>query len=71
MQRATFRMMYLASITLVSGALDERLGIQVDLALAAGGDLVIVRRGRDPALGHPLGHLGAEVGEGVGGEGGK
>ena len=48
------------------GALDQRLGHQVDLALAAGGDLVEVGRRGDPALGHALGHLGAEVDQAVG-----
>ena len=48
------------------GALHQRVGNQVDLALAAGGDLVEVGRRGDPAFGHPLGHLGAEVDQAIG-----
>ena len=48
------------------GALDQAAGHQVDLALAAGGDLVEVGRRRDAAFGHALGHLGAEVDQAVG-----
>ena len=58
-------MMYLAVHDLV-GALDQRLGNQVDLALAAGGDFVEVGRRGDAALGHALGHLRAEVDQAVG-----
>ena len=53
------------------GTFDERMGHQVDLALAAGGDLVEVGRRGDPALGHALGHLGAEVDQAVGRRAGK
>ena len=40
--------------------------VEVDLALAAGGDLVEMGGRRDAALGHPLGHLGAEVDQAIG-----
>ena len=38
---------------------------------AAGGDLVVVGGGGDPAFGHPLGHLGPEVGQAVRGRAGE
>ena len=44
---------------------------EVDLALTSRGDLVIVRGGRDAALCHALRHLGAEVGEAIGGRAGE
>ena len=53
------------------GALDQRLRDEVDLALAAGGDLVKVGRRGDAAFGHALGHLGAEVDQAVGRRTGK
>ena len=65
LRRATLRMMYLASTTW-SALSHQRMGHQVDLALAAGGDLVEVGRRRDAAFGHPLGHLGAQVDQAVG-----
>ena len=49
------------------GALHQRLGNQVDLALAAGGDFVEMGGRRDPAIRHPLGHLRAQVDQAVGG----
>ena len=64
-RRATLRMMYLASITWSALSTSE-CGHQVDLALAAGGDLVEVGRRGDPALRHALSHLGAEVHQAVG-----
>ena len=49
------------------GAFHQVLRIEVDLALAAGGDLVEMCRRLDAAFGHPLGHLGPQVHQTVGG----
>ena len=53
------------------GAFHQILGVEVDLALSAGGDLVKVGRGLDAAFGHSLGHLGPEVHKAVGGRAGE
>ena len=49
------------------GTFHERMRNEVDLALAAGGDFVEMGGRRDAAIGHALGHLGAEVDQAVGG----
>jgi hypothetical protein len=46
--------------------LDQGPAVEVDLALAAGGDLVVMRNRTQAAVVHPLDHLGPEVGQAVG-----
>ena len=58
--RATFLTMYLY-LQHVVGHLDQRREPHVDLALAAGGHLVVLRLDLEAALDHRQHHLGAEV----------
>ena len=57
---ATFLQMYLYSITW-SAIATRSAELHVDLALPAGGDLVVLRLDGDAALDHRVHHLGAEV----------
>ena len=57
---ATFLQMYLVPHELI-GHLQQRLELHVDLALAGGGHLMVVRLDDDADLAHLVDHLAAEV----------